>query len=117
MSMAAQIGPVLRRLRERWRLTQQEVVEYARLDRSPSYISSVETGKTSPTLAELEALAIVFRTSVPDILREAQGEPDAAANDSATQRIVELCRQLDPESQALAEDLIRVLIDHARRHP
>ena len=52
MPSATNIGAVIRRLRERWRLTQQDVVEYARLERSASYISSIETGKTSPTLAE-----------------------------------------------------------------
>lgn len=40
------IGSLLKRQRDRHGWTQQEVVDRARLDRSSSYISSLETGKT-----------------------------------------------------------------------
>ncbi|NLC56268.1 MAG: helix-turn-helix transcriptional regulator [Armatimonadetes bacterium] len=117
MPSATNIGAVIRRLRERWRLTQQDVVEYARLERSASYISSIETGKTSPTLAELEAMAIVFRTNVIDLIREAQGEePAAPAPETSFAHILELLRALDPPGQALAEELLKVLVAHQGRN-
>lgn len=116
MSASDNLGPVIRRLRERWRLTQQDVVEYARLERSSSYISSIETGKTSPTLAELEALAIVFRTDAISLIRQAGGEvqPPAAPDDPA-EKLVALYRTLPPEKQELALDFIQFLTERRRR--
>ncbi|MBI3944315.1 MAG: helix-turn-helix transcriptional regulator [Armatimonadetes bacterium] len=112
MPSSANIGAVIRRLRERWRLKQQDVVEYARLDRSSSYISSIETGKTSPTLAELEAMSIVFRTTVSRMIQEAGGEQGEAptADDPAT-RLVALFRGLDPDEQELALAFLQLLTD------
>ena len=43
------IGQVLKRYRDKFHLTQSEVVARAGLDRSSSYISSLETNKASPT--------------------------------------------------------------------
>ncbi|HHX40837.1 MAG TPA: helix-turn-helix domain-containing protein [Armatimonadetes bacterium] len=110
MAGTLQIGPVVRRLRERWRLTQQDVVEYARLERSSSYISSIETGKTSPTLAELEALAVVFRTTLFEMIREAGGGTDegAPAHD-LTPQLNALFRELSTEDQELALEILRLL--------
>src|SRR5207248_10365359 len=56
-SMAINIGPTLRRRREWARLTQQELVDHTRMDRSASYVSALETGRSSPTLLELEQLS------------------------------------------------------------
>ena len=69
--MAIEIGPTLRKRREWARLTQQELVDHTRMDRSASYISALETGRTSPTLQELEQLARYFRVSVIELLEEA----------------------------------------------
>ncbi len=71
--MPDSLGYILKRLREKKHFTQQEVVERSGLDRSASYISSLETNKTSPTLQELEALAVIYSTTVFDILSEAKG--------------------------------------------
>ncbi len=49
------LGSLLKRQRDRHGWTQQEVVDRAGLDRSSSYISSIETGKTSPSIDELDA--------------------------------------------------------------
>src|SRR5437763_3385359 len=85
--MAINIGPILRRRREWARLTQQELIDHTRMDRSASYISALETGRSSPTLAELETLARYFRLSVIELLEEAMedsarrgGEPAAEAS-------------------------------------
>ena len=66
--MAINIGPTVRRRREWARLTQQELVDHTRMDRSASYISAIETGRTSPTLQELERrrLAHVERISTKE---------------------------------------------------
>lgn len=71
--MAIEIGPTLRRRREWARLTQQEMVDHTRLERSASYISALETGRTSPTLEELEKLARYFRVGVIEFLEECAG--------------------------------------------
>lgn len=79
--MSINIGPTLRRLRERKDLTQQELADRLRMQaepagprmaRSASYISSIERGKTSPTLQELEELTrCLGRRSVLRLLDEA----------------------------------------------
>ncbi len=71
--MANSFGHILKRLRERKHFTQAEVIEKSGLDRSPSYISSLETNKTSPTVDELEALAVLYSSTVFDILSEVKG--------------------------------------------
>jgi transcriptional regulator with XRE-family HTH domain len=71
--MPDSLGYNLKRLREKKHFTQAEVIERSGLDRSPSYISSLETNKTSPTLEELEALAVIYGTTVFDILSEIKG--------------------------------------------
>ena len=67
------LGYILKRHRERKHYTQQEVIEKSGLDRSSSYISSLETNKTSPTVDELEALAVLYCTTTFDILSEIKG--------------------------------------------
>lgn len=71
--MPDSLGYILKRLREKKHFTQQEVIERSGLERSASYISSLETNKTSPTIQELEALAVIYSTTVFDILSEAKG--------------------------------------------
>ncbi|HEY3281039.1 MAG TPA: helix-turn-helix transcriptional regulator [Armatimonadota bacterium] len=114
--MATNLGPALRRHRERNRLTQQDVVDYARLDRSASYISSIETGKTSPTLAELESIAQVFRTTVEELLQQARGNPGSPQNRaSGVQRLVSAYEGLSPAQRSLAIELLELLLERERR--
>jgi transcriptional regulator with XRE-family HTH domain len=68
--MADSLGYILKRLREKKHFTQAEVIERSGLDRSPSYISSLETNKTSPTVEELDVLAVIYGTTLIDILSE-----------------------------------------------
>ncbi len=70
---AVSLGYVLKRLRERKHYTQQEVIEKSGLERSSSYISSLETNKTSPTVQELEALAVLYSSTLFDIMSEVKG--------------------------------------------
>jgi len=113
-AMGVKIGPVIRRLRERHRLTQQDLVDYARLDRSSSYISAVEGGRTSPTLAELEAIAQVFRTTAIGLIQEAQEDAsDLSVKEKLTAEA--LFEQLSPESRSLALDFMAMLRERERR--
>jgi transcriptional regulator with XRE-family HTH domain len=120
--MATNLGPLVRRLRERHRLTQQELVEYTGLDRSASYISSIETGRTSPTLAELEAIARVLRTTAIEMIEESGGAPGAPRavgpeGESAGQgqRALALFESLPAAGQELALDLLDLLVERERR--
>jgi transcriptional regulator with XRE-family HTH domain len=120
--MAINIGPTLKRRREWARLTQQELVEHTRLDRSASYISALETGKTSPTLDELERLGRYFRLTVFEFLQECVDDSErrggAAASVPAAEGDERLERQfnaLDEEDRELALGFMELLARHRRR--
>src|SRR5205085_12335978 len=103
--MPINVGPVVRRLRERHRMTQQDLVEYTGLDRSASYISSIETGRTSPTLYELEQIARVYQVPLQELLQEGGQPGDAGGEpleDRLGPRLAALYEGLSPEDQALA---------------
>lgn len=114
--MAIQVGPVIRRLRERHRMTQQELVEYTGLDRSASYISSIETGRTSPTLHELEQFARVYRVSLSDLLQEGGGSDGSGSEEEQLgPRLAALYESLPPEDQDLVVEFVQLLADRHRR--
>jgi transcriptional regulator with XRE-family HTH domain len=116
--MAIQVGPVIRRLRERHRMTQQELVEYTGLDRSSSYVSSIETGRTSPTLYELEQFARVYRVPLSDLLQDGSGEgvADGAPDEERLgPRLAALYEGLPPEDQDLVVEFVQLLADRRRR--
>lgn len=115
--MSINIGPTLKRRREWARLTQQELIDHTGMDRSASYISALETGKTSPTLVELEQLSRYFRTNVIDFLQEAsdnsarrvgEGMEEPAQDD----RIQRLFGGLSEADQKLALELLELLSRH-----
>jgi len=115
--MPIAIGPLVRKYRERHRMTQQDLVEYTGLDRSASYYSSIETGRTSPTLAELEAIARVFRTTVIDFLQEA-GEASAGVRGREPQesdRVLALFESLSAPGRAMAVELLDLMAERERR--
>ena len=118
--MSINIGPTLRRRREWARLTQQELVDHTRMDRSASYISALETGRSSPTLVELEQLARYFRLTVIELLEEAMEETErrtgaapseAPAEDDRLQRLFSALGEGDRE---LAIDFLELLAKHRR---
>lgn len=119
--MAIEIGPIIRRRREWARLTQQELIDHTRLDRSSSYLGAVERGKTSPTLEELEQLARYFRLDVLDLLAEARDprdrRPEAAETSEApdVQQLLSLYGSLSPDDRDLALDLL-ACIARRRKH-
>ena len=111
------LGTLLKRQRERHGWTQQEVVERAGLDRSSSYLSSIETNKTSPTIVELDALTRLFGTTSVDLLQEATGfnaelefEPD-----SDLKRLLTLYQTLDPLEKEMGQAYLEFLLERQRR--
>jgi transcriptional regulator with XRE-family HTH domain len=115
--MGIQVGPVIRRLRERHRMTQQELVEYTGLDRSASYISSIETGRTSPTLYELEQFARVYRVTLSDLLQDGGGgDGDSASEvERLGPQLAALYESLPPEDQELVVGFVQLLAERHRR--
>jgi transcriptional regulator with XRE-family HTH domain len=111
------LGALLKRQRERHGWTQQEVVERAGLDRSSSYISSLETGRTSPSVEELDALARLFGTTSLDLLREVSGiTPDWEFEpNSDLARLVTLYQALDPVEKDSALAYLEFLLERQRR--
>ena len=112
--MAIEIGPMLRRRREWARLTQQELVDHTRLDRSSSYISAIETGRTSPTLEEVEKLARYFRMSVIEFLEEATGETSRRSGETGgapevDDRLERLYNSLSESDRELALEFMELL--------
>lgn len=115
--MATNVGPLVRKYRERHRMTQQDLVEYTGLERSASYFSSIETGRTSPTLAELEAIARVFRTPLLDFIAEA-GDASGGAwkqDEGEGDRALALIESLDEPGRVLAMELLELLVERERR--
>ena len=53
--MAKYLGPAIRRHRELMRLSQEELAERAKLDRT--YVSGVERGRRNPTVDVLQRLS------------------------------------------------------------
>jgi transcriptional regulator with XRE-family HTH domain len=118
--MPINVGPMVRRLRERHRMTQQDLVEYTGLDRSASYISSIETGRTSPTLYELEQIARVYQVPLQELIQESSGGAAAedggeALHDRLGPRLAALYESLSPEDQELAVEFLQLLAERRRR--
>ena len=111
------IGSLLKRQRDRHGWTQQEVVERARLDRSSSYISSLETGKTSATIEELDALARLFGTTSVDLLQQATGlNPNLEFSpNSDLNRLLTLYQALDPLEKEMGLAYLEFLLERQRR--
>ena len=114
--MADSLGYLLKRLRERKHYTQQEVIERSGLDRSASYISSLETNKTSPTLEELEALAVVYSTTVFDILSDVKDiKPDwNFAPNPDIQLLLNFYQSLSQERKKTALEFVQFMAEKER---
>jgi transcriptional regulator with XRE-family HTH domain len=117
-SLGDELAGVLHRKRRAYRFTQADLA--SRIGVSGSYISSLETGKASPRISELEDLAASFRTTAMELVLEAA---------SADQRYVAslqkeqpglgldaIARDLPPEQQALAREFLLFLRERGRGH-
>ncbi len=96
------IGDVIKRKRQRDRLTQADLG--ARIGVSGSYIGSVESGSTSIRIAELEGLAAVFRTTAFDMISEAAREDGFKFSETTRERsaFLAIYDGLTPEHQRMA---------------
>lgn len=114
--MPDSLGFILKRLREKKHYTQQEVIERSGLDRSASYISSIETNKTSPTVEELEALAVVYGTTVFDILSQVKGiDPNWEFKPNPDIRLLfSFYESLSPERRKVALEFVQFLAEKER---
>ena len=116
-SLNERIGEVVKGKRQRDRLTQAEVG--SRIGVSGSYIGSIESGQTSPRIAELELLATVFRTTAFELITEA-AQPDPR-NFSTTNRernaFVGVYDLLTPEHQKQARTFMQFLREQQDRKP
>ncbi len=83
-SLNERIGDVVKRKRQRDRLTQADLG--ARIGVSGSYISGVEAAQTSPRITELEGLGTVFRTTAFDLICEAARQDGYTFSASNRQR-------------------------------
>lgn len=109
------IGEVVRRKRQRDRLTQAELG--ARIGVSGSYISSVESGQTGVRITELEALAAQFRTTAIELINEAAGRDEykfTAANRERDAFLV-LYDTLNPANQAQVRNFMLFLREQQDR--
>ena len=111
------LGALLKRQRERHGWTQQQVIDRTGLDRSSSYLSSIETGKTSPSIDELDTLARLFGATSIDLLREASGIPAdwEFEPNSDLARLVTLYQALDPVEKDSALAYLEFLVERQQR--
>jgi transcriptional regulator with XRE-family HTH domain len=103
------IGEVVKRKRQRDRLTQSDLG--GRVGVSGSYISSIESAATSPRIAELEVLAAVFRTTAIELINEAAAQDGYKFSASTRERdaFLALYDTLTPEHQKMARAFLLFL--------
>lgn len=109
-TLNANICEVLRRKRKVFRYTQEELG--SRIGRSGSYISAIEGNKTSPTIEELEKLALQFRTTALDIVEEAaslESRVFRAKKPGEGEVLLSLIESLSPERQKMAREFLLFL--------
>lgn len=109
------IGEVVKRKRQRDRLTQAALGE--RIGVSGSYIGSIESGQTSARIGELEGLATAFRTTAFDLISEAAGADGHNFSQSSRERdaFLSLYDQLNAASQEMARRFLLFLREQEQR--
>jgi len=114
-SLNERIGDVVKRKRQRDRLTQADLG--ARIGVSGSYISGVEAAQTSPRITELEGLGTVFRTTAFDLICEAARQDGYTFSASNRQRdaCLSLYDALSPENQKQARNFLLFLREQQER--
>jgi transcriptional regulator with XRE-family HTH domain len=107
------IGEVVKRKRQRDRLTQADLG--AKIKVSGSYIGSIEGATTSARISELEDLAVVFRTTAFDMISEAAREDGLKFSESNRERsaFLALYDALTPGQQRMARAFLLFLREQA----
>ncbi|MFO7171043.1 MAG: helix-turn-helix transcriptional regulator [Chloroflexota bacterium] len=103
------IGEVIKRKRQRDRLTQAELG--SRIGVSGSYIGSIENASSSARITELEGLATVFRTTAVELITEAAALDGYKISASTREReaFLALYDALTPEHQKMARAFLLFL--------
>ncbi len=109
------IGEVVKRKRQRDRFTQADLG--AKIGVSGSYISAIESANTSPRISEIESLAVVFRTTVFDLISEAAKQDNYKFSESNRERdaFLSLYDTLSPENQKQARNFLLFLREQQDR--
>lgn len=109
------LSEVIKRKRQRDRLTQSDLG--GRIGVSGSYISGIESGQTSPRIAELEALGTVFRTTAFDLIVEAAKQDGYTFSASNRERdaFLSLYDALSPEHKRQARSFLLFLREQQER--
>jgi transcriptional regulator with XRE-family HTH domain len=105
-----ELANVLKRKRHAFRFTQDDLGR--KINVSGSYISTLESGKASPRVLELEELAACFRTTAMAMLEEASraGERFVPAMETGRPGTLDaIAADLSPARRALAEDFLLFL--------
>lgn len=114
--LGEELAKVLLRKRRSFRFTQHDLGH--RIGVSGSYISSLETAKASPRVSELEDLAIHFRTTAMEMLREADTAEErfiaARRPDEPKLGLDAIAADLSPEQRSLAREFIVFLRERER---
>jgi transcriptional regulator with XRE-family HTH domain len=108
-SLNERIGEVIKRKRQRDRLTQADLG--GRIGVSGSYISAVEAGTTGVRITELEGLATAFRTTAIDLINEAAGKDSYNFSSSNRERdaFLNLYDTLNGEHKKMARNFLLFL--------
>ena len=109
-----EIAKVILRKRRAFRFTQHDLG--ARIGMSGSYISSLESGKASPRIAELEDLATHFRTTAADMVQEAisAGERFVPVTETTREGLDAIAADLSLEHRRLAREFLLFLRERER---
>jgi transcriptional regulator with XRE-family HTH domain len=116
-SLNERIGEVIKRKRQRDRLTQAELG--SRIGVSGSYISSVESGQTGVRITELESLAVHLRTTAIELINEASGRDEYRFTTENRDRdaFLALYDPLTPEYRKQARTFLLFLREQQRQQP
>lgn len=111
-----ELANILRRKRRAFRFTQEDLGR--RIGVSGSYISTLEGGKASARLSELEDLAVHFRTTAFALIEEAaRAEERFVAAQPTPQDAVGLdviAADLSPAGRAMAREFLLFLRERER---
>jgi len=113
--LSEEIAKVIHRKRRAFRFTQADLGQ--RIGVSGSYLSSLESGKSSPRIAELEDLATHFRTTADEMIREAMsaGERFVPVTEAPTgEGLDAIAADLGIEHRRLAREFLLFLRERER---
>ncbi|HEY1016148.1 MAG TPA: helix-turn-helix transcriptional regulator [Herpetosiphonaceae bacterium] len=108
-SLSENIGAIVKRKRQRDRLTQNDLG--AKIGVSGSYISAVESGSTSPRIAEIEGLAQAFRTTALEMISDAASSATKTYSDDRREQeaLLSIFATLAPERRTQAYEYLMFL--------